>query len=61
MKKHTLIKRMCFSLCMNYKNNRDIYDDIFEKMKIINVYRSKQNHKIELYEFDFHKNIINTK
>lgn len=38
MTKSLLIKRICFSLCMSYKNHEKLYNTFFEKMKIISGY-----------------------
>jgi hypothetical protein len=36
MKCNVIIQRIMFSLCMNYKKHKPMYDTLFDKMKISN-------------------------
>lgn len=36
MNGNTILKRIAFSLCMNYKNHKQMYNTLFEKIKKLN-------------------------
>ena len=60
MKRNVIVQRILFSLCLNYKKHKLMYDELFEKIKNPTSTDKNKIIKLNISQFDLYENRINT-